>query len=252
MTPTTFVPAGQWHGDTAVWVARTPNGTALLSFNQRLVTLHLHSGSTDAGGTGWRFGPEITAGEKRRMVAAFNGGFKFTTHSGGFESYGRIAVPPTAGLGSIVTYQDGYTDIGSWGSEVPAGGRRVVSVRQNLVLLIDHGAAAASVGCVTCWGATIGGVDPARSALGITADRRLIWVGGEHLTVSALADALLSARVVRAVQLDINPDWVAGYFYGHRGGVGPLAPVAVVPGQHGISGEYLAAWSRDFFTVVAR
>jgi hypothetical protein len=156
-------------------------------------------------------------------------------------------------LGSVVTYSDGSTDIGSWGSEVPTRGRRVVSVRQNLPLLIDNGRVASDLGCLSCWGATLGGVvDPARSALGITADGRLIWAGGEHLTVTALADALLGARVVRAVQLDINPYWVAGYLYGHRGGKGLRAPVAVVAGQSGIAGQYLAPWSRDFFAVVAR
>jgi len=49
--------------------------------------------------------------------------------------------------------------------------------------------------------------DPARSALGITADGHLIWAGGEHLTPAGLAAALLGARVVRAVELDINPEW---------------------------------------------
>jgi hypothetical protein len=225
----------------------------MLAFDQRLVQLHLHSGTTDAGASGWRFGPSVAGSEMHHLVAAFNGAFKFSTGSGGFMSYGRVAVPLRDGLGSVVTYADGTTDVGSWGSEVPAHGRRVVSVRQNLPLLIDHGSAAPNLGCVSCWGATLGGVaDPARSALGVTADGRLIWAGGEHLTVSALAGALLGAGVVRAVQLDINPFWVAGYLYGHRGGKGPLAPVPVVPGQSGIAGEYLAPWSRDFFTVVTR
>jgi hypothetical protein len=157
------------------------------------------------------------------------------------------------GLGSVVTYSDGSTDIGPWGSEVPARGRRVASARQNLPLLIDNRRGASDLGCLSCWGATLGGVvDPGRSALGITADGRLIWAGGGHLTVTAPTNALLGARVVRAVQLDINPYWVAGYLYGHRGGKGPLAPVAVVAGQSGIAGQYLAPWSRDFFTVVAR
>jgi hypothetical protein len=125
-------------------------------------------------------------------------------------------------------------------------------VRQNLPLLIDHGTAASTIDCRSCWGATLGRViDPARSALGIQADGHLVWAGAEHATVSALADALLSAGVVRAVELDINPEWVAGYVYGHRGGAGPLAPIPVVPGQQGIPGQYLAPWSRDFFTVVA-
>jgi len=86
----------------------------------------------------------------------------------------------------------------------------------------------------------------------LTADRHLVWAVGEHLTVTALTDALLAAHVVRAVELDINPAWVAGYLYGHRGGHGPLAPVPVVPSQSGVPGQFLAPYSRDFFTVDAR
>jgi hypothetical protein len=128
----------------------------------------------------------------------------------------------------------------------------VVAVRQNLMLLIDNGTAAANVDCRSCWGATLGGVsDPARSALGVTADGHLIWAGGEHLTVAQLADALTGARVVRAVELDINPQWVAGYLYRHRGSA-PLTPVPVVTGQPGVPGSFLSAYSRDFFTIVGR
>ncbi|MGZ4234666.1 MAG: hypothetical protein ACXVWT_01085 [Solirubrobacteraceae bacterium] len=252
-SPTAFVPAVSWRGHTAVWIGRSPSGIALLSFDQRLVELRLYSGTVDAGGSGWRFGPAVLGRELGRLVAAFNGGFKFSTGAGGFESYGRLGAPLGNGLGSIVTYTNGRTDIGAWNADVPAAGTPVASVRQNLTLLINNGTAAASIDCISCWGATLGGVsDPARSALGITADGRLVWAGGEHLTPSELAAALLGARVVRAVELDINPEWVAGYLYGHRGGVGPLAPVPVVPGQNGVPGFFLAPYSRDFFTIEAR
>ncbi len=240
-------------GRTAAWIARSQSGIVLLSFDQSLVTLRLHSGTVDAGGSGWRWGPDVSRGERRNVVAAFNGGFKLTTGAGGFMSYGRVAAPLSNDLGSIVTYSDGTTDVGSWHRELPLPGRPVVSVRQNLSLLIDHGKAASNVDCLSCWGATLGGVSaPARSALGITADRRLIWAGGEHLTVAELATALMGARVVRAVELDINPEWVAAYFYGHRGGIGPLAPVPVVPGQPGVPGQFLVPYGRDFFSMQAR
>ncbi len=252
-TPAGFRPAVRWHGQTAVWVARTSAGATLLSFNQKLVDLHLHSGTIDAGSTGWHWGPAIAVRERRRLIAAFNGGFRLNAGVGGFESYGRTAAALRSGQASVVTYSDGTTDVGRWGSEVPAHGKKVVSVRQNLTPLIDHGTAAGSVGCITCWGATLGGVRaPARSALGITADGRLIWAGGEHLTPAQLAHDLLSARVVRAAEMDINPAWVNAYVYGHRGGHGPLAPVAMVAGQNGIPGEFLVPWQRDFFTVNGR
>ncbi len=250
---TEFVPAAGWRGHTAAWVARSSTGVALLSFDQRLLELTLHSGTVDAGASGWRHGPVIAGPERRHLLSAFNGGFKFSTGAGGFMSYGRVAAPLRDGLGSIVTYADGYTDIGAWQQGVPAAGRAVASVRQNLTLLIDNGSPAPTVDCRRCWGATLGGVeDPARSALGITASGRLIWVGGEHLTVTQMVDALRSAQVIRAVALDINPQWVAGYLYGHRGGAGPPAPVPVVPGQHGTPGFFLDPYSRDFFTILTR
>lgn len=153
-------------------------------------------------------------------------------------SDGRVAVPLRDGLGPIVTYADRSTDIGSWHGEVPAPGRPVVSVRQNLTLLIDHGTSASNLDCLSCWCATLNGViDPARSAPGITADGRLIWAAGLHLTGSALADALLGAGVVRAVQLDINPAWVAGYLYGHRGGKGRSPQSLSCPDRSGSAGS---------------
>ena len=250
--PTPFVPAVTWKGQPVAWVARSPSGVAMLSFKQPALQLRLHSGTTDAGTVGWRYGPVIAGLERKRLVAAFNGGFRLSVGVGGFESFGRTAAPLGDGLGSVVTYIDGTTDIGSWHHEVPASGRTVASVRQNLPLLIDHGTAASTLDCVSCWGATLGGViDPARSALGIQANGHLIWAGAEHATVSTITDALLSAGVVRAVELDINPEWVAGYLYGHGGGAGPLATVPVVPGQQGIPGQFLEPWSRDFFTIAA-
>ena len=247
---TPFVPAVRWRGHTAAWVARTTTLT-LLSFDQRLVELHLHSGSVDAGATGWHWGDAIANRERRTIIAAFNGGFKFATGAGGFASYGRIGSPVQSGAGSVVTYANGRSDIGAWHAGVPAAGEQVVSVRQNLRLLVDGGRAATDAGCRTCWGATLGGVDdPARSALGITADGRLVWAGGEHLTVSALAAGLISAHVVRAVELDINPEWVASYLYAHR--PRSLAAVQQVVGQPGVPGQFIAPYERDFFVVAAR
>lgn len=247
-----FVPAAKWHGQTAAWVAHLPSGVLLLSFDQQVASLHLHSGTIDAGASGWRYGPSIAAGERSRVVAAFNGAFRLDTDSGGFESYGRVGAPLRAGLGSIVTYTNGTTDIGSWQREVPAAGQKVASVRQNLTLLVDHGQSASSIDCVSCWGATLGGVaDPARAALGITANGHLVWAAGEHLTPAALAEALLHAHVLRAVELDINPDWVAGFLYAHHSVRGQPVPLPVLDGQTTIPGDYLTPWSRDFFTIVA-
>jgi len=212
-----------------VWIARTASRVALLSFDQRLV-VGLHSGTIDAGGSGWRFGPAVGGAELRRLIAAFNGGFRFSTGAGRFESYGRVGAPLANGLGSIVTYTDGRTDIGTWHVGVPAPGMPVASVRQNLTLLIDRGTAAASIDCVSCWGATVGGVvDPARSALGITAEGQLVWAGGEHLTPIQLTDALLGARVVRAVEPRFSAPLGARRWRCFVSPTGPAAPARSRP-----------------------
>jgi hypothetical protein len=241
-------------GRPALWVAERA-GVTLVRMDQRQVHLALHAGSADPGGSGWRYGDAAAGREIHHLVLGFNGGFKFITGAGGFESFGRAPVPLQTGLGSIVTYRNGRTQIGAWDGgppTVPAPGVPIASVRQNLHLLIDHGQPDSSVtGCGTnCWGATVGGADAvARSGLGILGNGQLIWAAGEGLTVAQFADAMAAAGVQRGVQLDINPDWVAGYLYVHHRAGSPT-PVPVVPGQYGIYGHLLVPYSRDFFTVL--
>ena len=239
-------------GRPAVWIALR-QGVTVVRMDQRVVRLALHAGSVDPGGTGWRYGDAVAGREIHHLILGFNGGFKFSTGSGGFVLSGRVGVPLRAGLGSIVTYKNGTTQIGAWQSEVPARGLAIASVRQNLHLLIDHAVPDSSVAScgAACWGATIGGqAAVARSALGIRADGQLVWAAGEGLTVGELADGMIAAGVQRAVELDINPDWVAGYLYVHHPAA-PVTPVPVVPGQYGIYGHLLAPYSRDFFTILS-
>jgi hypothetical protein len=243
---------------TAVWLARVP-ATAepgititMMRFDQRLVTLQLHAGAADPGGN-WRLGSEIARAERHKLIASFNGAFKLKYAPAGFELEGHIVRPLIRGLASVVIYANGRTDIGAWGAGVPSGRSPVVAVRQNLALLIDHGIAASNiVSCVLkCWGSTVGlRLDVARSAVGITASGDLVWAAGEMLSVTALADALLAAGAVRAIELDINPWWIAGYLYVHHGS---LTPIGLVPGERGIAGAMLTHHNpRDYFTIDAR
>jgi hypothetical protein len=239
------------HGLPAAWVSERA-GVTLMRFDQGLVHLTLHAGSSDGGEHGWRYGNRISSREIHSLVAAFNGGFKLTYHDVGFLSGHHVAVPLKAGLASIVTYTNGRTDIGAWRAGVPRGGAPVFSVLQNQRLLVDRGVAAGNVeSCiVACWGETIGSaLSVARSALGVSRSGRLIWAAGEQLTPGPLAHALIAAGAVRAIELDINPFWVAGYLYPHHPS-GPSA-VPVVPGQHGIAGQLLEASARDFLAIVA-
>ncbi|MDQ2897919.1 MAG: hypothetical protein M3Y09_20180 [Actinomycetota bacterium] len=189
------------------------------------------------------------------MVAAFNSAFQKSYGAGGFELDGRAGWPLRRGTASVVIYRDGFADIGRWHQTVPATGRPVAAVRQNLGLLIDGGRIPPNVDtCIkVCWG------DPlheqpivARSALGINAGGDLVWAAGHNLSVRALAEALAGKGVIRAMELDINPRWVAGYLYEHpRRDVAPV-PIPLVPGQTGIPGQFLDPYFRDFFSVITR
>jgi len=244
-------PVASLGGQPAAWIARR-GGVTVLRFNQQLVHLALHAGLGEPEGHGWIHGDRIGAGEVHRVVAAFNGGFKLSYGSVGFSLGGRVAVPLSAGLASIVTYANGKTQIGAWLQGVPTRGLKIVSVMQNLHLLVDHGVVSsrATTCGSACWGSTLGGgTDVARSALGITGDGELVWAAGESLSPAQIGQSLVGAGVERAVELDINPEWVAGYLYVHRSS-GPT-PLPVVPGQPGIPGRLLAPYNRDFFTIIA-
>ncbi len=256
-----WTPAVATDGQIAVWISRVaadqePGFTVtLLRFDQAPVTLALHAGSSQPGGIGWRHGDEIGRAERRIVVGGFNSAFQESYGAGGFEEGGRIGWPLRRGAASVVVYGNGVADIGRWKVTVPAAGVPVEAVRQNLGLLINAGRIPSTVDtCIkVCWG------DPlheqpivARSGLGVTASGDLVWAAGHNLSVRALADAMAGKGVVRAMELDINPAWVAGYVYSHPRHAGMPVPIPIVPGQVGVPGQFLTPYWRDFFTVIAR
>ena len=256
-----WTPMAAVRGVVAAWISRVPAHAmpgmtvTLVRYDQSLIRLALHAGTEDPGGSGWRYGAAIGPAESRTALAAFNSAFRPSYGAGGFMQDGRIGWPLHHGAATVVIYKDGTADIGTWQQTVPQPGRPVAAARQNLTLLIDLGHAPSSVDtCIkVCWGDPLHEQpDVARSALGITPDGRLVWAAGETLSVRALADALIGAGVTRAMELDINPAWVAGYAYPHGRGGPPLNAIPLVPGQKGVPGQFLQAYYRDFFSVLAR
>jgi hypothetical protein len=215
------------------------------TYTTRLV---LHAGYEDPGGVGWIAGPAISALERPTALAAFNGGFRLNLGLGGFLVLGRGLGVIQPGLASVVTYGDGTSDIGAWGRDVPAKGERIISVRQNLGLLVDAGQPAADIDQYGPWGATLGGgFAVARSGLGIDRYGNLMWAGSSFATPRTIAMALIQSGAVRAMQLDINPMWVDAFTF-------PTTSTQqlVLPTQYRQVGTYVDSYSRDFFTVTLR
>ncbi len=214
------------------------------------VRYRLHSGSQDPGPAALGIvsaGPSIGAGERSRLLAAFNGGFKLSAGAGGYEQEGHVIRPLRAGLASLVIDGSGTSQIGIWGSGLPLPGESVFSVRQNLMLLVRHGRATPAAANWTVWGATLGGGEfVARSALGENARGELIYAASMSTAPADLAAALVHAGARTAMELDINPEWVQLDIARAPGRV----LRAAIPGQARPAGQYLTGWTRDFITVL--
>ena len=210
----------------------------------------LHNGSEDPGPAAGRVhaGPVVGGAERKRLLAAFNGGFKLSAGAGGYEQEGHVISPLRRGLASLVIDRSGQARIGIWGHGVPAPGEAVYSVRQNLQALVANGHLIPAATDWPLWGATLGGGEyVARSAIGQDASGDLIYAASISTTPADLADVLAGSGARIAMELDINPEWVQ--LDAARAPGGPLS--AEVPGQNRPADQYLVGWTRDFFTVVA-
>jgi hypothetical protein len=116
-----------------------------------------------------------------------------------------------SGRASLVTYADGHVDVGAWGRD-DIMTSRVTAVRQNLDLIVDHGALAPGLANSNsgAWGGTVGNkIYVWRSGVGVDAHGNLIYVAGPGLNVDTLAELLRRAGSMRAMELDINTWWVS-------------------------------------------
>ena len=229
---------------------RTPDGSVITvaTFHGPL-TYVLHDGSEDPGAAAGRVraGPLVRGTERRRLLAAFNGGFKLSAGAGGYEQEGHVASALRRGLTSLVIDRSGRARIGIWGHGLPAPGEAVYSVRQNLPPLVLHGKPTALAADWGVWGATLGGGEyVARSALGQDAAGDLVYAASMSATPADLASVLAYAGAQTAMELDINPEWVQLDVASRPGG--PLR--AAIHGQDRPADQFLVGWARDFIAVL--
>ncbi|SHE99039.1 hypothetical protein SAMN02745225_02190 [Ferrithrix thermotolerans DSM 19514] len=220
--------------------------------DQTNASLSIYAGTTQPQGS-FPYQGYVAPSLQSQLVAAFEGGFQFQVANGGFYEAGTTAIPLRYGAASLVQYDNGTLNIGSWGPEVQMNSQ-VYAVRQNLTLLIDNGSISpeTQVNPLVTWGYSLGNLLATwRSGVGITAGGNLIWVGGPGLSPYMLAKVLQWAGAVRAMQLDINPDWVNFATYTYQQGIGAvgsnLSPAMYFPASH-----YLSPFWRDFVAVFLR
>jgi hypothetical protein len=153
------------------------------------------------------------------------------------------------GMATIVGYTTGRVDIRSWqgGPDVPHG---VSFARQNLPLIVEGGRPNPDLSDGPQWGATLGNaIRVWRSGIGITARGDLIYAAADNQTVGSLAEILMRAGAIRAMELDINSYWVTFNSYAL-----PDAgrPSSLLPGMVRPATRYLSPDDRDFFAVYLR
>ena len=223
----------------------------------RLLSARLYSGSLSPGGFFWKYTAPVSRAASQSLVAAFSGGFLLKDSHGGYLSEGHLVAPLVPGAASLVIYKNGGITVGQWGRDVSMNAN-VAAVRQNLTLLVDHGAPVAGLqpNDIARWGYSLNSrIDTPRSGLGVTVSGALVYVEGE-MNVVDLARILVRAGALRAMVLDMNPLWpvFATYLpstptgYATPGNGRDLTPTMVqTPGRF-----FQTAYSRDFVTLSAR
>jgi Phosphodiester glycosidase len=195
-------------------------------------------------------GPMSVPQDQRwRLYATFNGGFIYRDGNNGSSIGGRMYEPLKRGLATLIGYRDGRVDVRSWTAGGVAG-PDIAFARQSLPLIINHGRLNPALNDSSQWGYTLGNaVRVWRTGAGIDRHGNLIYAAADWQTVTTLARILQRAGAVRAMQLDINPEWPTLNTYRHRHG---LDPVQVVPNYQQPATRYLVPDDRDFFAVYRR
>lgn len=279
-------PAGMWsaHQVAVMWLSHTA-----LRLSQHPGVRSRYSHVFDPGASShWTTPPSLTPVTRWQvgLAATFNGGFKLTNGDsrGGYwdSGYGvngrsGVVADPTgrrtltSGAQSLVIYKNGSWAIGTWNHEVRMSAQ-VRFVRQELVPLIDRSAInplTASRDCQLHWGITVNNFTPGwyrdhcsawRSGIGTTAAGDLVYVSGRDLLPSQLALVLRQAGAVRAMQLDINTQWVSAMFYNApRAARGTPATPHILSSPYNKATHYITgtaragtAANRDFFAAYLR
>ena len=190
----------------------------------------------------------VPGSEVPSLVAAFNSGWKMKDHAGGYFSNGVARRDLQNGQASAVIDDTGHLSVMNWTSGA-AVDPHVVAVRQNLPLIVDHGAIAAGLqsNADSRWGSAKNQLQyTERSALGTTANGDLVYVAASKVDLSTLSQALVDAGAVTGMELDIH-DGMTEFNSWTVGSTGTLTPTTILPGVQSRPDRYLAPDQRDFF-----
>ena len=189
---------------------------------------------------------QVPTSQRDRLVATFNGGFIYTDGRNGSSHNGRTNEPLKDGLATLVGYRDGRVDIIIWHGGHDAGPQYAFT-RQSLPPILWESRLNPHLNDSRQWGATLGNaVRVWRTGAGIDSHGNLIYAAADGQTVESLARLLRHTGAVKAMQLDINPEWPSLITYRHQP---QLIADKVVPNYQQTATRYLVPDDRDFFAV---
>ncbi|HSO97948.1 MAG TPA: phosphodiester glycosidase family protein [Solirubrobacteraceae bacterium] len=192
---------------------------------------------------------EVPPAKRSTLVATFNSGFKLADSAGGYADGGHTYTPLRSGAATFVRYRDGRVDILGWSAGATAS-PDVTYARQNLPLIVTRGAPNPNLSDGPAWGATLGNaVHVWRSAVGVDRRGNLIYGAADTQTVHSMAQIMIHAGAVRAMELDINAYWPSFITYRTPGA---RSPANLLPGMQRSPFRYLTPDDRDFFAVYIR
>jgi hypothetical protein len=186
-------------------------------------------------------------------VAVFNGGFQARHGWWGQMTHDIAFVPPKDSGCTVGLSEDGSVTIAPW-SAIAERRHELLSFRQGPPCLLSEGNLHPNLekGLTRVWA----GQNPKlktrrRSALGIDAERRVLYFGiGTEAGPLDLARGMQAAGAHTAVQLDINFAWTRFLLVG-RVDDEPRITTSLVPDSlHGKNEYFGRASDRDFFYVV--
>jgi hypothetical protein len=205
---TSFIRADKGRPQTRVYVTL---------WDPRQIALHMQAGTVEPVSASGEAGPGVIPRAPeviRRVVAGFNGGFQAVHGEFGMQADGVLYLPPKPYAATVLEMRDGSTTLGSWPekSDVPED---VLSYRQNLTALIDHGEF--NPWKRDWWGGTPKGwkdnIHTTRSGICLTKENFVGYLYGVDISADVLAQGMLLARCEYGVHLDMNPGLAGFEFY---------------------------------------
>lgn len=251
-----WVPSESWSPDSPVQVAQfrsDPNYPQMVAgvawIDPSRTWISLNPGRLEPDVSLPRGPMEVAPSQRSRLLATFNSGFKLEDDGGGFAVDGHAYAPMRDGQATIIGYANGRVDVRDWtgGPQVPPGVRWA---RQNLPLIVEGGQPNPTLSNASAWGATVdNAVRVWRSGVGVNARGDLIYAAADNQTVASLAQILIRAGAIRAMELDINSYWDSFITYAAPGGG---QPSNLLPDMVRSPYRYLSPDDRDFFAVYLR